>query len=275
MKSLLLATSLLCCTQLFPQYYYNDILTNRQSNQQYLLLKSNQVKKIQVSSYDAGNQPAQGFALEQTFSSDYTQLVTTSATATGATSQLLTRYENDRVARTVETAGNVETKVTYAYDEKGNVLGITSVTADSSAQLTSVEKHLWQYTNGKQPLLMLKIKNGSDTTRVEMIPDEKGNIGEEHWKRKGADIETYYYYYNDNNQLTDIVRFNKRAQKLLPDFTFEYDEHGRVKQLLQVSSGSSNYMVWQIVYNAQGLKQQEICHDRQKQLVGRMEYLYQ
>jgi YD repeat-containing protein len=190
-------------------------------------------------------------------------------------SLLVTYFENNRVSETHEIAGNVDTRVKYGYDDQGRLLNITSVTVDTSAQLTSTERHLWSYDNDNRPLLMLKIKNGGDTIRVEMITDEQGNPAEEHWKGKGTDIETYYYYYNGQHRLTDIVRFNQKAQKLLPDFLFEHDAEGRVNQVIQVPTGSSNYMVWQTTFNDKGLKQQETGHDRQKQLVGRMEYVYQ
>jgi hypothetical protein len=107
-----------------------------------------------------------------------------------------------------------------------------------------------------------------------MVSDEHGNIIEEHWKRKNITFETYYYYYNDKNQLTDIVRFNKRVQKLLPDFLFEYDAAGRISQMIQVPPGSSNYSIWEYHYNDKGLKLEEICSNRQKQLLGKIVYSY-
>ena len=86
---------------------------------------------------------------------------------------------------------------------------------------------------------MLKIMNGTDTTYVRFIPDEKGNIGEEHATRNGEALPIVYYYYDDNNRLTDIVRYNMKAQRLLPDNIFEYREDGKMTSLLAVQEGGS------------------------------------
>lgn len=275
MKPFFSIIALLVSSQTYTQYYFNDIVANQQSNKQYQLLKDNKIKKMKATSYDGNNQPSEGFSLEQEFSSDYKRLITLSTITSGAVSTLVTYYENDKVKSSHENARGVETQTDYTYDEKGRIQIINSATTDTSVKSTSTETHIWSYNDKNQPQLMLKIKNKKDTTHIEMIPDEYGNIGEERWKRKGAPFETYYYYYNVKSQLTDIVRFNKRAQKLLPDFLFEYDTLGRIKQMIQVPAISSNYMIWKYVFNDKGLKQQELCTDRQKQLVGKIEYIYQ
>jgi hypothetical protein len=275
MKPFLFTIALIVSSHSFSQYYYNDIVANQQSNKQYQLLKDNKVKRIKVNSYDGNNQPSEGFSLEQEFTPDYKKLTTLSTTGSGAVSVLTTYYESDKVKSIHENARGVETQTDYTYDEKGRIRIIKSATTDTSVQSTSTETHIWSYNDNNQPQLMLNIKNNRDTTHFDMIPDEYGNIGEERWKRKGTPFETYYYYYNAKSQLTDIVRFNKRAQKLLPDFLFEYDTLGRIKQMIQVPAVSSNYMIWKYIFNDKGLKQEELCTDRQKQLVGKIEYIYQ
>ena len=122
---------------------------------------------------------------------------------------------------------------------------------------------------------MLKIKNRLDTTQVELIKDEQGLIVEEHWKKKNRKLETYYYYYDAKNQLTDIVRYHSRLRKLLPDYLYEYDDKGRVSQMTQVSMSSSSYIVWKYTYNEKGMKQKEAGFDKEKKLVGRIEYTYE
>ena len=275
MKPFFFIVTLFIFSQSYTQYYYNDIIANRQSNKQYQLLKDSKIKKVKATSYDGNDQPSTGFSLEQEFSSDYKKLTTQSAITSGAASILVTYYENDKVKSSHENARGVETQTDYTYDAKGRIQIISSATTDTSVKSISTETHTWSYTDKNQPLLMLKIKNNKDTTYIEMIPDEFGNIGEERWKRKSTPFETYYYYYNNKSQLTDIVRFNKRAQKLLPDFLFEYDTLGRIKQMIQVPAVSSNYMTWSYTFNEKGLKQREICTDRQKQLLGKIEYTYQ
>ena len=111
--------------------------------------------------------------------------------------------------------------------------------------------------------------------QVELVKDEQGLIVEEHWKKKNRTIETYYYYYDANKQLTDIVRYNAKLKKLLPDFQYEYDANGRVSQMIQVSMGSSSYFTWKYTYNEKGLKQKEVGYDKEKKMIGRIEYMYE
>ncbi|RYD70888.1 MAG: lipoyl(octanoyl) transferase LipB [Sphingobacteriales bacterium] len=104
------------------------------------------------------------------------------------------------------------------------------------------------------------MKNTTDSTFVSFKYDESGNVGEEIWKRGSRITETYYYYYNDKQKITDIVRFNKKAKRMLPDFIIEYDEKGRVAQMTQSQSGSANYLVWRYQYNPQGLKDKDATY---------------
>ena len=121
---------------------------------------------------------------------------------------------------------------------------------------------------------MLLIKNNTDTAVIDFIKDEQGNIAEEHWKKKGRPTEKYFYYYNDEHQLTDIVHFSTKAQRLLPEYLFGYDDTGRLLQFTQVPQGSADYLVWQYAYLPNGLKQKELCSNKQKQHLGSIEYSY-
>ena len=105
--------------------------------------------------------------------------------------------------------------------------------------------------------------------------DEHQNIIEELWLKKGRLIEHYFYYYNNKNQLTDIVRFNNKAQQMLPDFLFDYDTAGRVIQLTQIPQGSSDYIIWKYVYDERGLKIQDVLLDKRQELLGTVTYTYQ
>jgi hypothetical protein len=178
------------------------------------------------------------------------------------------------VKKSVDENHKVETTNTFTYNEKGLPTTITSNTTDTAVKITSNEVHIWNYNANNIPTLLLKIKNKVDTTFIEFVYDEKGNVGEERWKRKGRVFETYYYYYNDKNQVTDIVRFNTRAKQMLPDYLYEYDDKGRISKMTQVTNGGSNYLVWTYTYNDKGLKETEVCYNKQKQLVGSIEYGY-
>jgi hypothetical protein len=262
------------CSIVHSQYYYNDIVANTLSNQQFKLLKQARVKTIKAISYEPSGEVTQGFSIEQEVSPDFRKTVTNTALQEGTKSTLTVTYENTRVKKSVDVNHKVETTNTFTYNDKGLPTTISSNTSDTAVQINSSEVHIWTYNANNIPESLLKIKNKVDTTFIEFVYDEKGNIGEEHWKRKDKIFETYYYYYNNKNQVTDIVRFNTRAKQMLPDFLYEYDDKGRINKMTQVTNGGGNYLVWTYTYNEKGLKESEVCYNKQKQLIGKIEYGY-
>ena len=121
---------------------------------------------------------------------------------------------------------------------------------------------------------MIKIKDGSDTTFVNFTSDEQGNAAEENAVRKNGNLGTTYYYYDTRHRLTDVARFNKRANRILPDYMFEYNDAAQVAQMIVVPEGSADYQIWKYIYNQQGLKEKDVCYSKQKQMVANIEYTY-
>lgn len=175
--------------------------------------------------------------------------------------------------QTKDSSANVLSVTKYEYNADGNISTISTTSDDAFMNSHSTEVHKWMYKDN-MPAQMLRIKDKLDTTLVTFTL-EGGNIAQEIWKRKGHVAETYYYYYNTKKELSDIVRFNIRVRKMLPDFVYEYDEAGHIVQMMQVPNGSSDYMVWKYRYNTNGLKQSEFLFNKQQQQVGRIEYKYQ
>ncbi len=122
---------------------------------------------------------------------------------------------------------------------------------------------------------MLRIKNKSDTTLIQFKLDEQGNVVEEQSIRKNVKSDPVYYYYDAQNRLTDIVRFNQKARRLLPEYMFEYSSANQVIQKITVPSNNSDYLIWRYQYDASGLKIKEAIYNKQKQLSGKIEYVYQ
>jgi hypothetical protein len=256
----------------FSQYYYNDIITTQQTNKQYLLLKNNHVQQVSAASYEADGELTDHFMLEQHITAGNSVITTITEYPSTGKSVSASFYTNDKVSKTIDSMENIKSTTLYTYDNN-NPQSITTQTEDVFMNTSSQEIHQWQYENN-QPVKMLLIKNNKDTTVIEFVKDEQGNIAEEHWRKRGRLIEKYFYYYNEQHQLTDIVQFNTKAQRLLPDFLFGYDNNGTLVQLTQIPQGSDNYLVWQYIYLPNGLKQKELCFNKQKQPVGRIEYSY-
>lgn len=271
-KFFILLLTILSVNSVFSQYYYNDIVALHQSGKQYAALMSAGVKQVSATSFE-GNQPVDNFKLNQSISPGGKSITITSNDP--ATGSLLTinTYNNSRLSQTRDSSTNVLSVTKYNYNADGSLNTITATSDDAFMNSHSVETHQWTYSNNL-PQKMLRIKDKNDTTYVSFTYDA-GNVAQETWTRKGKIAETFYYYYNSKNQLTDVVRFNIRVRKMLPDFLYEYDDTGRIAQMMQVPNGSSDYIVWKYAYNTNGLKERELLYNKQQQLVGRVEYKYE
>ena len=255
------------------QYYFNDIISIRQGNDQYRTWRAQKIATIKTISYEPDNTVTEGFSVTQEISRDGKKITITtqSANQNGVTTNT---YDLGILKRTQSNNKNISTKTDYTYDNQNRISNVSIATIDTFMNSTLSETHQWSYDEYGAPVSMLKIKNQSDSTVVQFIKDEQGNIGEERWLKNGRRIETYYYYYNTNRQLTDIVRYNSKLKKLLPDFVYEYNASNQLIQMTQFSLSSNNYFVWKYKYNDKGLKTEEICSDKSKLQVGRIEYQY-
>lgn len=256
------------------QYYYSDIVVTKQAVQQYNALKSNSIRHVTATSYESDNQPTENFQLAQTISPDANTVTINASYPSTGNLMTFNSYRNGRLVTTKDSSANVLTTTSYNYNDAGNIASIVMQSEDTFMNSRSVELHTWTYNTNNQPTQMLKIKDGSDTTFVQLTY-ENNNVAQEIWRRKGHITENYFYYYNTNNQLTDIVRYNYRVQKMLPDFLFDYDAGGHVIKMMQVPAGRSDYMIWKYVYNSKGLKEKELLYNKQQQPIGRIEYSYQ
>jgi hypothetical protein len=256
------------------QFYYLDIIGTKQTNQQYKLIRGNQLKHISAISYEGNNQPSKDFFLDQTVENDARQIVTRSATVGNAPSYFISYYNNNRLVKTVDSGRNAINTVDYNYDNAGRVLSINSISKDFDGTSTNTENHTWAYNERGLPVSMLQVKNRLDTTYVSFKYDEQDNVGEETWKKNNRIIEDYFYYYNPKKQLTDVVRYSRKAKAMLPDYMLEYDNSGRVTQMTQTQATSANYLIWKYMYNELGMKDKEYVFNKRKELLGRIEYSY-
>ncbi len=256
------------------QYYYNDILATAQAGKRFTTLRKNQVIKITAKSLDGNNEPTEGFLLEEELAEDGRTLITKTATTDGRATLTKTTFFNNKIRRNETAYPGMEVRTDYQYDEKNRLIRINSSTNDTSLNKGAAESHIWIYDAAGLPAQMLNIRNGADTTTIDIIKDSSGQVVEERWKRKKRVIETYYYYYDNKNQLTDIVRFDQRSSKLLPDLLFDFDDKGQLATLTQRMGNGPSYLVWKYQYLANGLKEKEFCFDKQKQLVATIIYTY-
>jgi hypothetical protein len=260
--------------QVRSQYYYLDIVGTRQTNQQYKLIRSHELKQISALSFEGNNQPSKDFLLEQTVTNDGRQIITRSASVGSTLSFFISYFDNNRVVKTVDSGNNAINTVGYNYDNAGRVSSINSVSKDFDGTFINSENHTWTYNEKNLPTSMLKVKNEKDTTLVLFIIDDQDNVAEERWQKNNRITETYYYYYNPKKQLTDIVRYSRKAKAMIPDYILDYDNSGRIAEMRQTQAASANYLIWRYVYNDKGMKEKEFVFNKQKELLGKIEYSY-
>ncbi len=277
-KPIIFTTLLLLTTITYTiqaQYYYKDILSNKQVLAERAVLKEQKIRNILVHSFEGNRDPSPGFYCEKKISKDYRRVETyTKSNITGKA--LLTAFynSNDQLIQSTDSSELSVTTSRYYYDDKGNITSIVSSSHSSDDDFSTrlLEEHQYSYDEKGRPAKMLRIRNQHDSSWIIFTADEKGNIIDEN--DMGKNGKHYYYYYNDKNRLTDIVKFNTVKNKLQPDFVFEYNSAGQVTQMVTVEEGVNNdYNTWKYVYN-DGLRIIEKCFSKENILLGYFEYEY-
>ena len=274
MKKLPLLILLLFYFAANSQYYYKDIVAAADITRLMKTYTANNIQKIS----------AKGITPEGSLSSEFSEMGEVNGTTLKVTTNnnkvisTLKFNFNDRgqLVNSVDSAINVKSTSTYFYDANGKIISISNsaTDADSSGDFSQTEIHQYIYKDGKLDK-MWRIINKTDSLEVRFVTDEHGNVIEERNFRRGVLADPIYYYYDDRNRLTDIVRFNYKANRLLPDFLFEYDDNDRVIQKITTTSGNNlGYLTWRYLFDEKGLKIKEALFNKDKQLQGRIDYSY-
>jgi hypothetical protein len=260
------------------QFLYKDLVVTRQNNARWQFYKDGGVRSVRLNSFEKDGQPTEGFLGVQEVAGDFSRIIThtKAAAATGNPDSWIIAYYSPKglLTKIEDTSDTYRSITEYRYSPDGHIDSIVNTAIETDNHLTEIELHVWQYNAQGRPSGMLKIRNGNDTTFIRFVTDEKGNIAEEKARRNNHDLPIIYYYYDADNRLTDIVRYNQKAQRLLPDNIFEYDSDGRLSSMLVVPDGSNDYQKWMYEYNDTGLKSKETCFNRRGEMLGKIEYQY-
>ena len=256
------------------QYYYKDIMSTNKDNNEFSILKSNNIKLVKISSFDENDKPSEGFFCEKRINKNFSQSkLMTNSDITGE-SLLITDYNsNGDVIRTTTSTPHSTNTVEFNYDANGKIISIHTSTKANGDSSGITETHEYIYENGK-PVKMLRKKNNDLISTVTFFKDDKGNIIEE--DPSGKSIEKkYFYYYDDSNRLTDVVHYNPVAQRLLPDYMFEYTNGNKPEKIISVDETGRNYFIWRYAYDDRKLPEIQKCYSKEKQLLGTIQYEYQ
>jgi YD repeat-containing protein len=205
-----------------------------------------------------------------------------------------------RVASLTDSSEGVAAISKYAYDANNNLISITNTAKNPMTGEETIELHKWLYNSNNKPYRLFRVLNGKDTTDYGFKTDASGNVIEEQGFRASFPIgDPTLYYYDDLNRLTDIVKFNPHANRLLPDFMFEYNAANQVLQKTSTIStirepaplprgqmpkpeeykgkGATlrlTYLAWRYTYDEKGLKIRETLYGKDKTKIGHIEYDY-
>lgn len=275
MKTILLPFSLLFSFVIQAQYYYNDIVGTLEANRQMKTYLANKVKTVTATGYDQRGTKTTDFSEFQEVKENGMALKFSSVTNLNKT-VIYSKFDIlGRLVRLTDSSTAIESVTMYEYDGTGKITKVQNTTKDAANDFNQTEIHYWIYNTGGNPEKMWRVINNTDSLEIRFAPDEYGNSIDERTFRKGRETAAIYYYYDDKNRLSDIVRYNTKVQKLLPDMLFEYDDKDRVIQKITTTSSIKlGYLIWRYIFDEKGLKTKEALFNDDKQLTGKIEYSY-
>lgn len=281
MKIPALLLTALSVTSIKAQYYYSDIVATAEMNSQMQTFLANKVRMVTATGYDANSVKNTGFAEVKEVKENGRLLKISSRNSADYNASYNRFDEKTRLISIADSSSIVLSNITYQYDASGRISTVQNTLKDSANDFNQTEIHQWQYNAAGKPEKMWRTINGADSLEIRFIPDEDGNPGEEVTYRRGIETGRVYYYFDEKGRITDIVRYNKKVKKLLPDIILTYDEEGRVIQMINSTPGDNlgrvtwtGYVIWRYIYNDKGLKTKEALFDKEQQLTGKIEYTY-
>ncbi len=278
--------TILCCTILFlssslqAQYYFNDLIGASETARLMKTYLDNRVRTVSATGFDANNVKATDFLEFHEVKDNGTTLKITNR---AANSHSVVHHRFDHTGKLVSTTDSTGTQMStirYHYDPSGRISRLENTTVDKANEFNLTETHIWSYTAEGKPERMWRILVGSDNPQpdsleVRFIADDMGNTGDEVTYRRSVETGRLYYYYDDKKRITDIVRYNAKLKKLIPDVLFEYDDNDRIIQkITTVSSQMMGYFIWRYLFDQKGLKTKEALFNNDKQLTGKIDYAY-
>jgi len=275
MKNTLLLSFIFFSTSLHAQYYYKDIFSTREANDLIKTYRINNVQVVNIKSFEADGFASEGFFGQQVMMPGNHLKTVTRSGITGESVLTSTFDDKDRVILTVDSTGGMVSTTTYLYRADGKLESIKSTSTDTGQSINETEQRNWYYNTAGKPDHMQRIINKGEPIEIKFVEDENGNIGEEQTFKKGTAVDLVYYYYDDKNRLTDVVRYNSKVKRLLPDYMFEYSDANQVIQKITVPARGSDYLIWRYQYDSKGLKTREAIFNKDKKLTGKIEYSYQ
>lgn len=276
MKAIVLCIGLLAGLAAHSQFYYRDVIgANEMADRQQLYTKQ-KVHTVTVVGYDPNGRVSADFGEKREVKENGSALQITTRNESG-TAVVYFRFNNkNQLVAISDTASGSGSKTLYQYDEQGRLKLVQNFTTNPIDGFDQEETHSWYYGSDGKPEKMFRIVNKRDSTEYRFGRDESGNVADEQvyrYNQKSGD--PIYYYYNEDNLLSDIVRFDKYSGQLMPELVFLYDASKRLLQKMVITSNiNRDYLNWRYFFNENGLPSKEVLFNKQKEITGRFEYSY-
>ena len=257
------------------QFFYKDIWTIQQLTKEFSILKNENIRTVSIKSFEDDGEPSDGFYCERKIDRNFTKSEMISRSYITSQSLLVSLYnEKGWITETVDSTQTSLARSKYEYDNKGKIITVTNFTKANDENGGITETHQYIYNASGKPEKMIKRKNNVEISTINFSVDEKGNVIDEEEITRGVKGKKYLYYYDDKNRLTDVVHYNNRAKRLLPDYVYEYNQSGQIKQMITTDDNTSNYFIWKYIYNDKRLRESEKCYSKEKRLLGSIQYQY-
>jgi hypothetical protein len=257
------------------QYYYKDVWNNQQLLNEFAILKNENLKTVKIKSYEDDGEPSEGFFCEKKINKNYSQAEMISKSYITGQSLLVSDYTTEgRPVKTVENTPTITSTTDYEYGEAGHLTRVRIFTKGDDGTGAIAETHEYFYDGNSRLAKMERKKNNTLVSTIHFVSDDRGNIIEENVEASTTTDKKYFYYYDDKNRLTDVVHFNERAGRLLPDYIYEYNTLNQPVQMISASEGGDNYFIWRYSYNDKKLRETEKCFSKEKRMLGKIEYEY-
>ena len=258
------------------QFYYNDIISTEELNLRMKNYRDNKINSVNATAFSAEGVKNTDFIELQEIKENGRLLKISSFSENVKTTVLYRFDDNGKLINQTDSAANGAKSVfDFKYDNAGKLISVLNKVSDPDNGVRVTEDHYWVYNSNGKPEKMWKIVNKKDSTLYLFSLDQRNNVSDEIETRNKIKRDSVLYYYDVQNRLSDIVRYNKKASRLLPDFMFEYDDKDRVIQKIStVSDIRIAYIIWRYQFDERGLKVKEALFNRYKQQTGRIEYRY-
>lgn len=261
--------------ELQAQYYYKDIWNMQQLTNEFSILKNEKLRTVKIQSFEDDGEPSEGFYCEKKINTNYSQAQMISKSYITGQSLLVSDYNNEgHLVKTLDDTPTTNSTTNYEYDNKGRLSMVHIITKGDNDAGSIAETRQYYYNENGQPEKMERKKNNIAVATIHFVKDDKNNITEENVSGASSTDKIYYYYYDDKNRLTDVVHFNDRAGKLLPDYIYEYNTLNQPVQMISASETGDNYFIWRYTYNDRNLRDTERCFSKEKRMLGKIVYEY-